>query len=232
MSLTRWTIVVGLVIAFAIYWVWETKREKLSAEISSEPSKEIDFQLTETSNEPTSGPASNSNQETLDIKDLIHAQNRTTHAIRAFVRFIFIQLTGITLAVFLWNLSAAFTDPQKCLIDGSNCNGNTFLQFLAAAVWIVSVIWSSAVGWQELDKSGIDLESETAGESIDKDSLKQFRSTTKICSCGAVSYQNAKRCGDCGFKFAPTHLLIRSQFQGNLWVVAAISGPQLPKFRM
>jgi hypothetical protein len=30
MSLTRWIIVIGLVIAFAIYWVWESKRENLA----------------------------------------------------------------------------------------------------------------------------------------------------------------------------------------------------------
>ncbi len=95
-----------------------------------------------------------SNGKTLD--DLIRAQNRTTHAVRAFVRFLFIQLTGITFAIFLWNLSTAFIDQQKCLDYGSNCTGNTFLQFLAAVVLIGSVIWSSQAGWDELAKSNID----------------------------------------------------------------------------
>ena len=90
------------------------------------------------------------------IDDLIRAQNRTTHAVRAFVRFLFIQLSGITLAIFLWNLSTAFIDPQECLRYGSKCTGNTFLQFLAAVVMIVSVIWSSLAGWEELGKSNID----------------------------------------------------------------------------
>jgi RNA polymerase subunit RPABC4/transcription elongation factor Spt4 len=90
------------------------------------------------------------------IDDLIRAQNRTTHAVRAFVRFLFIQLTGITLAVFLWNLSLAFVDEQACFQNGDNCTGNTFLQFAAAAVWIGSVIWSSRAGWEELYKSNID----------------------------------------------------------------------------
>jgi hypothetical protein len=90
------------------------------------------------------------------IDDLIRAQNRTTHAVRAFVRFLFIQLTGITLAVFLWNISLAFIDEQACFQNGDNCTGNTFLQFAAAAVWIGSVIWSSRAGWDELYKSNID----------------------------------------------------------------------------
>jgi len=90
------------------------------------------------------------------IDDLIRAQNRTTHAVRAFVRFLFIQLTGITFAIFLWNISTAFIDQQKCIEYGTNCTGNTFLQFLAVVVWIASVVWSSQAGWDELAKSNID----------------------------------------------------------------------------
>jgi hypothetical protein len=78
-----------------------------------------------------------------NIESLIQAQNKTTHAVRAFVRFLFIQLTGITLAAFLWFTSLNF-------------EGNSFLAFLAVVVWIVSVIWSSVAGWGELDKSNID----------------------------------------------------------------------------
>ena len=89
------------------------------------------------------------------IDDLIRAQNRTTHAVRAFVRFLFIQLSGFTCAIFLWNLSTAFIDQQKCSQYGSNCTGNGFFQFLAASVLIGSVIWSSQAGWEELGKSEI-----------------------------------------------------------------------------
>ena len=89
------------------------------------------------------------------IDDLIRAQNRTTHAVRAFVRFLFIQLTGVTCAVFLWNLSLAFIDQQDCYANGSNCTGNAFLQFLAAVVLIGSIIWSSQAGWEELGKSNV-----------------------------------------------------------------------------
>ena len=102
--------------------------------------------------EPSSQVYLNSSKS---IEDLIQAQNRTTHAVRAFVRFLFIQLTGITLAAFLWNLSTAFIDQQECFRSGSNCNGNGFLQFLAVVTVIVSVVWSSNAGWSELQKSEI-----------------------------------------------------------------------------
>jgi hypothetical protein len=100
-------------------------------------------------------PIESSRGETT-LDDLVRAQNRTTHAVRAFVRFLFIQLTGITLAVFLWNISLAFVDEQACFQYGDNCTGNAFLQFLAAIVWIVAVIWSSSAGWDELNKSNVD----------------------------------------------------------------------------
>ena len=76
------------------------------------------------------------------LDDLVRAQNRTTHAVRAFVRFLFILLTGITCAVFLWNVSIAI-------------NGNALIEFVAAVIWLGSVIWSSAAGWDELHKSNV-----------------------------------------------------------------------------
>jgi hypothetical protein len=91
-----------------------------------------------------------------NLMDVVFAQNRTTHAVRAFVRFLFIQLSGITLAIILWNISIVFIDQQECIQYGDKCTGNGFFQFLAAAVLIVSVVWSSYAGWNELDKSNID----------------------------------------------------------------------------
>ncbi len=100
-------------------------------------------------------PRANSSAETT-LEDLVRAQNRTTHAVRAFVRFLFIQLTGVTLAVFLWTISLEFVNEQDCFQYGDNCTGNPFLQFLAGAVWIGSVILSSRAGWEELNKSNVD----------------------------------------------------------------------------
>jgi hypothetical protein len=77
------------------------------------------------------------------LEDLVRAQNRTTHAVRAFVRFLFIQLTGLTLVFFLWNL---FLETEA----------NGFVGFLVLVVWLGTVVWSSAAGWDELNKSNID----------------------------------------------------------------------------
>jgi hypothetical protein len=87
-------------------------------------------------------PALYSSGETT-LEDLVRAQNRTTHAVRAFVRFLFIQLTGLTLVFFLWNL---FLETD----------GNGFVGFLVLVVWLGTVVWSSAAGWDELNKSNID----------------------------------------------------------------------------
>jgi len=100
-------------------------------------------------------PRVNSRGETT-LDDLVRAQNRTTHAVRAFVTFLFIQLSGITLAVFLWNLSLLFVDEEACFQSGDKCSGNIFLQSLAGIVWVVAVILSSREGWDELNKSNID----------------------------------------------------------------------------
>ena len=89
------------------------------------------------------------------FEELIEAQNRTTHAVRAFVRFLFIQLSGISLAVVLWNLSLSSVNQQECFNSGEKCGANSFLQITAVLVWIVSVIWSSIAGWDELDKSKV-----------------------------------------------------------------------------
>lgn len=91
-----------------------------------------------------------------DLELLIAAQNRTTHAVRAFVRFLFIQLTGITLAVLLWNLSLFSIDEQSCRLRETNCEGNPFLQLMAVAVYVTSVVLSSRAAWIELEKSNID----------------------------------------------------------------------------
>jgi hypothetical protein len=92
------------------------------------------------------------NKNTLD---LIQAQNKTTHAVRAFVRFLFIQLSGLTLVFFTWNLSLMSVDPNECARFGEKCEGNLFLQFLSIGIWIGTVILSSRAGWSELEKSDV-----------------------------------------------------------------------------
>lgn len=136
-----------------------TSSAAISTQVSSLDStrRNQKTEKTHTEDSGTSGPVStvaiSKTGKTLD--DLILAQNKTTHAVRAFVRFLFIQLTGITLAFFLWNLSLAFVNSNDCLQSGENCSGNAGLQFLAVGVWIVTVVLSSKAGWEELKKSEI-----------------------------------------------------------------------------
>jgi hypothetical protein len=90
-----------------------------------------------------------------DIKDLIKAQNRTTHAVRAFVSFLFLQLSFTTFAVFIYAISDAFADPYKCQEYGTNCGGNGAIRFIAIVIWITGVVISSRSGWSELEKSEV-----------------------------------------------------------------------------
>jgi len=90
-----------------------------------------------------------------DIHELIAAQNRTTHSVRAFVRFLFIQLTTLTLVAFIWNLASARVDPVACAQNGEHCSPIGALQTLAVIIWIIGVVWSSSAGWSELEKSEI-----------------------------------------------------------------------------
>lgn len=124
----------------SIYWTLLQEPEDDSKMISSATSKNSYLE----------------NPQKSDFDRLIAAQNKTTHAVRAFVRFLFIQLTGITLAVFFWNLSTISVDQQSCFVRGTNCEGNSFLQLMAVAVWVAAVILSSRAGWSELEKSNID----------------------------------------------------------------------------
>ena len=104
-------------------------------------------------------PISVDSQLINQINRLELAQNRTTHAVRAFVTFLFYQLAAITGAVFLYFLAGvvgnANSDCSDQLRAFGACAPNAFLVFLAAVVWIGGVIYSSSVGWNELEKSKV-----------------------------------------------------------------------------
>jgi DNA-directed RNA polymerase subunit RPC12/RpoP len=123
------------------YWTLLVKEDSSATSILNDPS--------------IVSPEISSFNSNYSFEGMVLAQNRTTHAVRAFVRFLFIQLTGITFAVFLWNLSTAAIDQRSCFVNGTKCSANESLQTLAALVWIVAVVWSSWAGWSELDKSKV-----------------------------------------------------------------------------
>jgi hypothetical protein len=87
------------------------------------------------------------------LKKGIEASNRTTHAIRALVRFIFIQLSFITAAFFVWQIDQQFPDPDKC--SQFFCEPREFVVFLVAGLIIAGVILSSRAGWYELSLSEV-----------------------------------------------------------------------------
>lgn len=89
------------------------------------------------------------------LEQSIQAQNRTTRAVRAFVRFLFIQLSATTLAVAIYSVSSLSVNPARCAVYGENCQPNTFGLFIALLIWIIGVVWSSSAGWSELSQSDL-----------------------------------------------------------------------------
>jgi|688.fasta_scaffold132927_3 hypothetical protein len=83
----------------------------------------------------------------------IEASNRTTHAVRALVRFLFIQLAFLTAAFVLWQIGLAFPDENNCTAFG--CEPNGFVSILVLALIIAGVVLSSKAGWDELELSNV-----------------------------------------------------------------------------
>lgn len=76
------------------------------------------------------------------LRENVAASNRTTRAVRAFVRFLFIQLSAATFAGLVIYFGVA--------------SANVALVVVGLVIWLVGVLWSSSVGWEELDKSDPD----------------------------------------------------------------------------
>ena len=114
--------------------------QKRAVEESNKPrTEELSASLVETQ--------SRSKNETSEYILLIQAQNRTTHAVRAFVRFLFIQLSALTLATFIFFVSFQLVNEEGA--------PNTFLLIMGGVIWIIGLVWSSTAGWSELEKSNI-----------------------------------------------------------------------------
>jgi hypothetical protein len=96
------------------------------------------------------------------LEESIVATDRTTHAVRAFVRFLFIQLSAVSLAAvfYFWALAVDPLEPPWSLL------------LFATLIWVVGIILSSRAGWGELAKS--DVPSRT------KDSTGGFFATGRV----------------------------------------------------
>jgi ribosomal protein L40E len=145
----------------------------------------------------------------LDSQDLlvavIAASNRTTRAVRAFVRFLFIQLSATTAAILVWNLGSVFQDQSRCFSGA--CPPSEPVIFFASLIWLVGVVWSSIAGWTELSYSDIPpLPSITRPRQtepmIDQDGavkkVPSKRTSSKQCHhCGADLPPRAVACIAC-----------------------------------
>ena len=134
------------------------------------------------------------------LRQNIEASNRTSYAVRAFVRFLFIQLVGITAAFFLNSLATANVDPLQCAYSGDNCEPIIPLQILAFLVWLGAVIWSSIVGWKELALSDpnpepVDL---VASPTIAKTTESKGKSKITCQHCGSEKTNPLFPCHECG----------------------------------
>jgi hypothetical protein len=89
-----------------------------------------------------------------ETRQIVLAQNRTTHAIRAFVRFLFIQLSFTTVAGVLFVIASATSGNYQCSAY-SDCGQSQFFTFVAVITLIIGIFVSSNAGWSELAKSSI-----------------------------------------------------------------------------
>jgi hypothetical protein len=130
----------------------------------------------------------------------IEASNRTTHAVRALVLFLFIQLTGITIALVLNSIATANYDPVRCASSGSNCEPMVWLQVVAFLVWVCAVIWSSSVGWTEIGLSRPVVRKIVLYEDrpLSRKSADSDDSTSETCpKCGSEKW-TSRSCFQCG----------------------------------
>lgn len=131
------------------------------------------------------------------LVEVIAASNRTTRAVRAFVRFLFIQLTATTASVFIWNLGSQFQDPSQCY--AGICEPNGAALFLAVVVWIVGVIWSSFAGWTELAYSDIPSLPTASRPKTEVPSESESRAAKSVPS----SRKALRPCPHCGAELPP-----------------------------
>jgi len=136
------------------------------------------------------------------LEENINASNRTTHAVRALVRFLFIQLAFLTAAFVLWQIGLAFPDKNNCSAFG--CEPNGFVTFLVVALIIAGVALSSKAGWDELGLSdpSVFSERELPGESIHTQDLGKYKFATE--STNVMEYEG-RICPGCT-RVYPTEL--------------------------
>jgi hypothetical protein len=136
--------------------------ERLSDLTKTKPTKVAD---TEVSNQKTTKNQKNFGENFYNTEVIVVAVNRTTHAVRAFVLFLFYQLSAITLALAVYFVASIIGNSnEECsnlLRSNGACSPNAFLLIVAFVVWIFGVVYSSKIGWEEIKKSEVPRSSKT-----------------------------------------------------------------------
>lgn len=135
------------------------------------------------------------------LDELIASTNRTTRAVRAFVRFLFIQLSAITLAVLVFNLGNLVQDTSECAFG--ICPPNPGFTAFAGLIWVVGVVWSSYAGWSELELSNPDTKKSSASSNLASRTASGVfsgytESALKCSACGSTLEPTERFCGECG----------------------------------
>jgi hypothetical protein len=114
------------------------------------------------------------------LQENIEAQNRTTHAVRAFVRFLFIQFVAATIALPLLYFGTILDAPGLVLI--------------AFVVLVVGIVWSSNAGWTELGLSDRLASAREAARALRKAQTETDRGNAAIArEAAAVLRRDARR---------------------------------------
>lgn len=128
----------------------------------------------------------------------IKASNRTTRAVRAFVRFLFIQLVFITAALGINVLGTVFQDPAECAYG--ICPPNTGAQVLAGFVWLIGVFWSSAAGFNELGLSEVPSIPKLRTDRTRVETIEPAKASPKSRKAETQSDDGERRCSNCGYQ--------------------------------
>jgi ammonia channel protein AmtB len=114
------------------------------------------------------------------LQENIDAQNRTTHAVRAFVRFFFIQLVAATIALPLVYFGTILGVPGLVLI--------------AFLVLVVGIVWSSSAGWAELGLSDRFAAAREEARALRRDRSEAERGKAALArETAAVARREARR---------------------------------------
>lgn len=134
---------------------------------------------------------------------IIASTNRTTRAVRAFVRFLFIQLTAITLAILIFNLGNLTQDTSECAFGV--CPPSAGWTIFAGLIWLVGLVWSSYAGWSELELSDPSivirqtLQRSPLGGSAANGVFGGYSADSFKCkSCDGALEPSEQFCGNCG----------------------------------